>query len=225
VGRQLTEGLRHHLGSSAAQARARAVELLERVGIANARSRLSDYPHELSGGQRQRVMIAMALACDPAVLIADEPTTALDVTIQAQLVELVRHLRAELGMAVVWITHDLALVAGVVDRIVVMYAGTLVEEAAVAELYARPRHPYTLGLLRSIPTIDGPVGRRLPSIEGAPPDLFAPPAGCPFAPRCPWAVDRCREEVPPLATVSDGHRSACWRWHELEASAAEVHTR
>jgi len=220
VGRQITEGLRYHLGASAADARARAVELLDLVGIANPRARLSDHPHELSGGQRQRVMIAMALACGPAVLVADEPTTALDVTIQAQIVDLVKRLQAELGMAIVWITHDLALVAGLVDRVVVMYAGTVVENAPVADLYARPSHPYTRGLLRSVPTVEPERRKRLRSIDGAPPDLREKPAGCPFAPRCAWAVERCRRETPSLASVSGEHRSACWRWRELDALQA-----
>jgi oligopeptide/dipeptide ABC transporter ATP-binding protein len=217
LGRQLTEGLRRHLGRTGGQARRRAVELLELVGIGNAASRLADYPHELSGGQRQRVMIAMALACEPAVLIADEPTTALDVTIQAQIVELVQRLQAELGMAIVWITHDLALVSGIVDRVVVMYAGTVLETAPVSDLYARPRHPYTLGLLGSMPTLDAPARGRLPSIEGAPPDLREPPRGCPFAPRCAYAVERCRQEAPPLLEVGGEHASACWRWRDVPA--------
>jgi oligopeptide transport system ATP-binding protein len=220
VGRQITEGLRYHLGVSAAEARARAVELLDLVGIANPRGRLSDYPHELSGGQRQRVMIAMALACGPAVLVADEPTTALDVTIQAQIVDLVKRLQAELGMAIVWITHDLALVAGLVERVVVMYAGTVVENAPVADLYTRPFHPYTRGLLRSVPTVEPERRKRLRSIDGAPPDLRDVPAGCPFAPRCAWAEERCRREIPPLTSVSGGHRAACWRWRELDALEA-----
>jgi oligopeptide/dipeptide ABC transporter ATP-binding protein len=220
VGRQITEGLRYHLGASAAEARARAVELLDLVGIANPGARLADHPHELSGGQRQRVMIAMALACGPAVLVADEPTTALDVTIQAQIVDLVKRLQAELGMAIVWITHDLALVAGLVDRVVVMYAGTVVENAPVADLYARPSHPYTRGLLRSVPTVEPERRKRLRSIDGAPPDLREQPAGCPFAPRCAWAEEHCRRDMPPLATVAEEHRSACWRWRDLDALEA-----
>jgi len=216
VGYQLAEGLRRHRGLSRRQARARAAELLELVGIPDPRTGLDAYPHEMSGGQRQRVMIAMALSCDPAVLIADEPTTALDVTIQAQIVDLVKKLQAELGMAIVWITHDLAVVAGLVDRVAVMYAGTLLEEAPVAVLYAESRHPYTLGLLRSMPSVDGPTHLRLPSIDGAPPDLRAPLQGCPFAPRCSWAVDKCRVERPSLEVVSPRHRSACWRWRELD---------
>jgi oligopeptide transport system ATP-binding protein len=220
VGYQLTEGLRRHRDLSRLQARARAAELLDLVGIPEPHARLDGYPHELSGGQRQRVMIAMALSCDPALLIADEPTTALDVTIQAQIVDLVKRLQAELNMAIVWITHDLSVVAGLVDRVVVMYAGMLVEEAPVAALYARPRHPYTLGLLHSMPTLDGPSHARLLSIDGAPPDLRTPPVGCPFAPRCPWAVDACRAERPSMEVVSGEHRSACRRWRELDALEA-----
>jgi oligopeptide/dipeptide ABC transporter ATP-binding protein len=225
VGYQLSEGLRRHRGLPRRQARTRAAELLDLVGIPDPNARLDDYPHEMSGGQRQRVMIAMALSCDPALLIADEPTTALDVTIQAQIVDLVKRLQAELGMAIVWITHDLSVVAGLVDRVAVMYAGTLLEEAPVSTLYARPRHPYTLGLLRSMPTLDGPAHARLASIEGAPPDLRTPSTGCPFAPRCPWAEDACRAERPPLEVVSGGHRSACLRWRELDSlEAMEVPT-
>ncbi|MCG6958228.1 MAG: ABC transporter ATP-binding protein [Gemmatimonadetes bacterium] len=220
VGYQLTEGLRRHRGLSRRQARARAAELLDLVGIPDPHARLDDYPHEMSGGQRQRVMIAMALSCDPSLLVADEPTTALDVTIQAQIVELVKRLRTELGMAIVWITHDLSVVAGLVDRVAVMYAGMLLEEAPVTALYAHPRHPYTIGLLRSMPTLDGPTHTRLPSIEGAPPDLRTRPTGCPFAPRCPWVVDPCRVERPSLEVVSGEHRSACRRWRELDALEA-----
>jgi oligopeptide transport system ATP-binding protein len=215
VGRQLTEGLRHHLGMSGADARAEAGELLKMVGIPDPVSRLDDHPHQLSGGQRQRVMIAMALSCRPAVLIADEPTTALDVTIQAQIVALVKGLQRRLGMAILWITHDLALVAGLVDRVAVMYAGHIVEQSPVRDLYRDPRHPYTLGLLRSMPGRPGTGRARLTPIEGKPPDLRDAIAHCPFAPRCRWAVDRCRVERPPLLPVSEGHASACWRWEEL----------
>jgi oligopeptide transport system ATP-binding protein len=216
---QLSEGLRRHLGMSAAEARAEASRLLDMVGIPNATERLSDHPHQFSGGQRQRVMIAMALACRPSVLIADEPTTALDVTIQAQIVELVKGLQRELGMAILWITHDLALVAGLVDRVAVMYAGSIVEEAPVRRIYRVPAHPYTVGLLRSMPSLDVRPGRRLQSIPGRPPDLLAEPGSCPFAPRCPLAVDRCRSERPPLIPVDQGHASACWRWEDVVAEA------
>jgi oligopeptide/dipeptide ABC transporter ATP-binding protein len=186
------------------------------VGIAGAAERLSSYPHQFSGGQLQRIMIAMALSCRPAVLVADEPTTALDVTVQAQIVELVGELRARLGMAILWITHDLALVAGLVDKVAVMYAGRIVEEGPVRELFRDPRHPYTLGLLRSLPDVTAPRGRRLASIEGAPPDLREDPPGCAFAPRCALAVDRCQSERPELMSTGAGHRSACWRHEELE---------
>ena len=215
IGYQLTEALRRHLGSSRGAADAKAVEMLRLVGIANPRGRMSDHPHQLSGGQRQRVMIAMALSCGPSVLIADEPTTALDVTIQAQIVELVKDLQEKLGMAIIWITHDLALVAGLADRVAVMYAGYIVEEAPVGDLYAEPRHPYTVGLLRSMPRVDTPVHGRLASIEGLPPDLMLGGGGCPFAPRCPHTIERCREERPPLMEVGHAHEAACWRWAEV----------
>lgn len=180
IGRQITEALQLHLGMNNSQARARAVELLELVGIPSAADRLDDYPHQFSGGMRQRVMIAIGLSCNPQLLIADEPTTALDVTIQAQIVDLVRKLRDELGMAVIWITHDLGVVAGMADRMLVMYAGMIVEEAGVKELYANPRHPYTIGLLGSLPRLDQLTGEKLDSIEGLPPDLIALPKGCPL---------------------------------------------
>ncbi|HSG07850.1 MAG TPA: ABC transporter ATP-binding protein [Longimicrobiales bacterium] len=219
VGVQLTEGLRRHLGMTAAQAREEGARLLGMVGIPNAADRLSDHPHQFSGGQRQRIMIAMALACRPSVLIADEPTTALDVTIQAQIVELVKDLQRELGMAILWITHDLALVAGLVDRVAVMYAGSIVEQAPVRKLFRNPSHPYTVALLRSMPTLDIRQGQRLASIDGRPPDLLAEPESCPFAPRCRWAEGRCHQEKPPLRPVGDGHASACWRWEEVASEA------
>ena len=214
LGRQLTEGLVRHRGMSRGEARREAVELLHLVGIPDAGARLAEYPHRLSGGQRQRVMIAMALSCRPAVLVADEPTTALDVTIQAQIVALVKDLQARLGMAILWITHDLALAAGLVDRVAVMYAGSFVETAPVGDLYARPRHPYTVGLLRSLPS-SGEAGRRLAAIEGRPPSLLREPSGCAFAPRCPLAVPACRAGVPPLVEVAPGHATACLRWREV----------
>jgi peptide/nickel transport system ATP-binding protein len=210
IGRQLTEHMEVHLGLSPAKAEDRAAELLALVGIPDPRARLSGYPHQMSGGMRQRVMIAIALACDPAVLVADEATTALDVTIQAQIVELIADLQRELGMAVVWITHDLGVVAGIADRVAVMYAGRIVEEAAVDDLYADPRHPYTQGLLASLPVLGGPssmgAGRRdLPAIGGLPPDPTALPAGCAFRPRCPFRGDeRCAHEVPPLRPAGTG---------------------
>jgi oligopeptide transport system ATP-binding protein len=198
------------------RARKRSIELLEMVGIPSAAERIDDYPHQFSGGMRQRVMIAMALACNPQILIADEPTTALDVTIQAQIVDLVKRLQEEIGMAVIWITHDLGIIAGIADRVQVMYAGYIIEESTVQELYADPRHPYTLGLLGSVPRLDERRPEKLYSIEGLPPDLIQLPEGCPFAPRCAYVVDKCLEENPPLlTTVSTRHRSACWRWQDV----------
>jgi oligopeptide/dipeptide ABC transporter ATP-binding protein len=214
IGTQLAEGMRTHLGATASAARARAAELLTRVGLPG-EHRQRAYPHELSGGQRQRVMIAMALACEPSLLIADEPTTALDVTVQAQIVDLLTRLQRTLGMGLVWITHDLALAAGCADTVAVMYAGRFVELAPVAALFQRPRHPYTLGLLRAAPRWDAPRGERLLAVPGAPPDLRTRPRGCAFAPRCGYAVERCRAEDPPLRDVGPAHRAACWRWDEL----------
>jgi oligopeptide transport system ATP-binding protein len=210
VGRQISEALELHKNMNRSQARERTIELLELVGIPSARSRVDDYPHQFSGGMRQRVMIAMALSCEPRILLADEPTTALDVTIQAQILDLIKRLRSELGMAVVLITHDLGVVAGIADKICVMYSGYIVESAPAGELFANPRHPYTLGLLRSIPRIDEPRREKLIPIEGLPPDLIDAPPGCPFQPRCVYAVDRCREENPSLEPVSRGHLIACW---------------
>ena len=210
IGRQITEALELHLNMNKEQARKRAVELLEMVGIPGAEARLNDYPHQFSGGMRQRVMIAMGLSCNPQLLIADEPTTALDVTIQAQIVDLVNRLRNELGMAVIWITHDLGVVAGMAERVIVMYAGFIVEESPVNQLYDRPRHPYTLGLLRSIPRLDRGRQQRLVPIEGLPPDLLEAPNHCPFAPRCAFNIEKCWQENPPLETVGPNHRAACW---------------
>ncbi len=210
IGRQMTEALDRHLGMNRQQAHQRAVELLEMVGIPSARDRLRDYPHQFSGGMRQRVMIAMALSCLPSILIADEPTTALDVTIQAQIVELVVRLRKQVGLAMIWITHDLGVVAGLADRVNVMYAGLIVEEARVDDLYDNPRHPYTLALLAALPRVDRRRDRRLKSIPGAPPNLLVEPHGCPFAPRCEFAIERCRAETPPLTPVAPGHQVACW---------------
>jgi len=210
IGRQLTEPLELHLGMNQEQARKRSAELLEMVGIPKAKDRLNDYPHQFSGGMRQRVMIAMALACNPQILIADEPTTALDVTIQAQIVELVKRLRDDIGMAIIWITHDLGIVAGLAQRVIVMYGGFIIEESGVHDLYANPKHPYTIGLLGSLPRIDIDEKQRLFSIEGLPPMLFEKPTSCPFAPRCKWVVDRCWNENPILQEVSPEHRVACW---------------
>jgi oligopeptide transport system ATP-binding protein len=210
IGRQITETLRVHLQMNPKQANEQAVGLLEAVGIPEPRSRLGDYPHQFSGGMRQRVMIAMALACNPSLLIADEPTTALDVTIQAQIVELVVNMREQLGMAVVWITHDLGVVAGLADRVVVMYAGYIVEEASVLELYEDPRHPYTQALLAALPRADRRRDSRLKSIPGAPPNLLVRPTHCPFALRCEFAQERCWEENPELDPIAPGHTIACW---------------
>jgi oligopeptide transport system ATP-binding protein len=210
IGRQITEALELHMNMNKEQARKRAVQLLEMVGIPGAAARLDDYPHQFSGGMRQRVMIAMGLSCDPQLLIADEPTTALDVTIQAQIVDLTRRLQDELGMAIIWITHDLGVVAGMAQRVMVMYAGFIVEEAAVNDIYAQPRHPYTLGLLRSIPRLDLGRQKRLVPIDGLPPDLLEPPTHCPFAPRCQFAIDKCWQENPPLVEVAPHHKAACW---------------
>lgn len=215
IGRQITEALELHLNMNREQSRKRAVELLELVGIPGAASRLDDYPHQFSGGMRQRVMIAMGLSCDPQLLIADEPTTALDVTIQAQIVDLVTRLKTELGMAVIWITHDLGVVAGMAQRVLVMYSGFIVEEGPVNQIYSQPRHPYTLGLLRSIPRLDLGRQKRLIPIEGLPPDLLEAPARCPFAPRCAFAIEKCLQENPPLELVAPDHKAACWRSDEV----------
>lgn len=213
IGKQLEEPLMLHVGMNKKQAEARAAELLTLVGIPNAKERLKDYPHQFSGGMRQRVMIAMALSCSPQILIADEPTTALDVTIQAQIMELVKRLRDELGMAVIWITHDLGVVAGLAQRVIVMYGGFIVEEAEVFELYKNPSHPYTIGLMRSLPRVDEKDRSRLEAIEGSPPVLYNRPTSCPFAPRCKWVIERCWKENPPLEPVGPDrpdHRIACW---------------
>jgi oligopeptide/dipeptide ABC transporter ATP-binding protein len=214
IGRQLTEGLEIHLKMAQESARARAVELLGMVGIPDARRRLDQYPHQFSGGMRQRMMIAMALACNPSLILADEPTTALDVTIQAQILELMRELSRRLGVAMLIITHNLGVVARYADRVNVMYAGRIIEQASAPELYANPRHPYTLGLLRSVPRLDEPRRERLDPIEGQPPDLTRLPPGCAFAPRCAYRVERC-SEAPPLQALGTGHASACWVAAEL----------
>ncbi len=217
VGDQIAEAAIVHQGLSRGAARTRAIEMLKLVGIPDPAERVDHYPHQMSGGMRQRVMIAMALVCHPKLLIADEPTTALDVTIQAQILELLDRLQAELGMAVMLITHDLGLVAGSADRVVVMYAGQVVEQAPTAELFAHPLHPYTEGLLASVPRLDAPAARargRLPSIPGQVPAATAWPDGCRFHPRCPYAWDRCRQEAPPLLDAGTGepgtHAVRCW---------------
>jgi oligopeptide/dipeptide ABC transporter ATP-binding protein len=216
IGRQLTEGLEIHLKMSESDARARAIELLAMVGIPDPGRRLAQYPHHFSGGMRQRMMIAMALACNPSLILADEPTTALDVTIQAQILELMRDLARRLGVAMLIITHNLGVVARYADRVNVMYAGRIIERASAAELYATPRHPYTLGLLRSVPRLDEPRRARLAPIEGQPPDVTRLPPGCSFAPRCSFRVARCTQEVPPLETIEGAHQSACWEAKRLE---------
>ena len=210
IGLQISETLQEHLGMDRTKANARAVELLEWVGIPLAHDRTHNYPHEFSGGMRQRAMIAIALSCNPQILIADEPTTALDVTIQAQIIDLVKALRDERGMSVIWITHDLGIVAGIADRVNVMYAGYIVETGLVEDIYADPRHPYTLGLLRSVPRVDARVKKELVPIEGVPPDMVNLPPGCPFSPRCTYGVDRCRSENPALASIGLGRQIACW---------------
>jgi oligopeptide/dipeptide ABC transporter ATP-binding protein len=208
VGEQIAEVLRAH-GRSRREAHDRTVEVLADVGIPRPERATRAYPHEFSGGMRQRVVIAMALALRPKVLIADEPTTALDVTIQQQIISLVARLRAQMSMAVVWVTHDLGVVARVAQRVLVMYAGHVVEEGSTAAVFAAPEHPYTAGLLAAIPPVKGAERHRLRQIPGAPPDPASMPGGCPFAPRCPYVVDRCRAEMPPL-TDRSGSRAACW---------------
>jgi oligopeptide transport system ATP-binding protein len=209
IGQQLTEVSRVHLRHSHEQARRHAIEMLNRIGLPAPERRLDDYPHQFSGGMRQRVMIAMALSCKPALLIADEPTTALDVTIQAQILELMKELQQAEGTAIILITHDLGVVANICRRVNVMYAGRFVEEAAVDDLFARPRHPYTLGLLKSIPRLDT-ADETLTPIRGQPPDLVHLPGGCAFNPRCPNVIDRCPKQVPPLSTDESGQRFACF---------------
>jgi oligopeptide transport system ATP-binding protein len=209
IGYQIAEPLIVHRGMPADAARRRVVELLDEVGIPAARDRLDDYPHQFSGGMRQRVMIAMAMACQPKLLIADEPTTALDVTIQAQILDLIMRLNEEFGTAVILITHDLGVVAELCKRVLVFYAGRIIENAPTDVLYSQPNHPYTLGLMRSVPRLGGDVKRRLVPIHGMPPDLLTPPAGCPFRPRCPRAEIRCQEE-PELVSVGADHRAACF---------------
>jgi len=210
VGFQVMEPLTVHLGMSDEEAEERAAELLHLVGIPEARDRLGDYPHQFSGGMRQRAMIAMSLGCNPSLLIADEPTTALDVTIQAQITDLVKRLRDQFGMSLIWITHDLGVIAGLADRVMVMYAGFIVEEADIRPLYEDTRHPYTIALIQSLPRIDGIPGEQLASIDGLPPELFELPTGCPFAPRCSFVKDICFERNPTLEKVDTNHNIACW---------------
>jgi oligopeptide/dipeptide ABC transporter ATP-binding protein len=219
IGRQLTEGLEIHLGKTPEQARVRASELLAMVGIPDPERRLPQYPHQFSGGMRQRMMIAMALACEPSLVLADEPTTALDVTIQAQILELMKDLSRRLGVAMLMITHNLGVVARYADRVNVMYAGKIIERGTARELYANPRHPYTLGLLRSVPRLDEPRRGRLAPIDGQPPDLTRLPSGCAFVPRCVFSVERCSVERPALREVGQNgagpHVAACWEAERL----------
>jgi peptide/nickel transport system ATP-binding protein len=210
VGEQIAEALLRHRTITKTEARNQTIEMLRRVRIPSPERRADDYPHQLSGGMRQRVMIAMALACNPKLLIADEPTTALDVTIQAQILELMRALRAELGTSIILITHDLGVIAELADEVIVMYAGKVIERCAVARLFADPQHPYTVGLLGSIPQLHLDQ-ERLSAIEGFVPDAAAMPAGCRFHPRCPFVVEKCRAEIPPLVEIKKGHYTACWR--------------
>jgi len=220
VGWQIMEAIRLHRKTSRRQARARTVELLGLVGLPEPATQVEAYPHQLSGGQRQRVMIAMALACEPKLLVADEPTTALDVTIQAQILELLRELQQRLAMSILLITHDLRVVAENAREVVVMYAGRVVESAPVSALFARPMHPYTRGLLESVPRGKPTAQRRLRTIEGMVPDLRALPPGCRFADRCPLRIDRCVLEEPPVAEVAPGRLSRCWRAEDVQPQAA-----
>lgn len=210
IGDQIAETMKEHESLSDDQANKRILELLTIVGIPDPQDRLRDYPHQFSGGMRQRVMIAMALACDPKLLIADEPTTALDVTIQAQIIERIKHLRDKYDMTVIWITHDLGIIAGLADYVIVMYAGFVVEQSNVRDLYTQPKHPYTIGLLESLPKLNRPDITRLTNIEGRPPDLLNKPKLCPFLPRCDYAIDKCIDAIPELRIVGNNHLTACW---------------
>ena len=221
VGYQIMEALTYHQGMDQSQARQRAAELLDLVGIPEAKQRVDDYPHQFSGGMRQRAMIAMAISCTPKLLIADEPTTALDVTIQAQIVELVKRLQSELGMAVMWITHDLGVIAELAHRVNVMYAGYIIERGKVRDIFKHTRHPYTQGLLGSLPRLDEAPGTKLVSIPGLPPDLIDLPKGCPFAARCIYVQERCKQEMPPLEAAGEmEHVVACWLWEEIASEGA-----
>jgi oligopeptide transport system ATP-binding protein len=215
INRQISEALQLHLRMTKKQARTRTIELLKMVGIPNAEERIDQYPHQFSGGMRQRVMIAMALSCNPKLLIADEPTTALDVTIQAQILDLMRTLQTERDTGVILVTHSMGVVAGMADRIQVMYAGHIVETASTEEIFANPRHPYTVGLLKSIPRLDATRKEKLEPIRGLPPDLIDLPDMCPFVPRCNYAREKCEQKNPPLLEVNKGHWAACWFWEEV----------
>ena len=221
IERQLTETLQLHKGMSKVEARREGVDLLSRVGIPDPEQRIKQYPHQFSGGMRQRVMIAMALSCSPRLIIADEPTTALDVTIQAQILELMKSLTTEFGVALIVITHNLGVVARYADRVNIMYAGRIIERGSAREIYSNPRHPYTVGLLRSVPRLDLPRRARLDPIEGQPPDLVNLPAGCAFRARCRWAVDKCATDTPVLEETSANHWSACWRAEDLGPDAID----
>ena len=215
VERQITETLQLHMGMSKLESQRESVNLLTRVGIPDPEMRIKQYPHQFSGGMRQRVMIAMALSCNPRLIIADEPTTALDVTIQAQILDLMKSLTTELGVALIVITHNLGVVARYADRVNIMYAGKVIERGEAREIYSNPRHPYTVGLLRSVPRLDLPRRAKLDPIEGQPPDLINLPPGCAFRERCRWAIDKCATDTPELVETSDGHLSACFRADEL----------
>ena len=218
VERQITETLQLHMGMSKLESQRESVNLLTRVGIPDPELRIKQYPHQFSGGMRQRVMIAMALSCNPRLIIADEPTTALDVTIQAQILDLMKSLTTELGVALIVITHNLGVVARYADRVNIMYAGKVIERGEAREIYSNPRHPYTVGLLRSVPRLDLPRRAKLDPIEGQPPDLINLPPGCAFRERCRWAIDKCATDTPELVETSDGHLSACFRADELGAT-------
>jgi oligopeptide/dipeptide ABC transporter ATP-binding protein len=222
VERQLTESLVLHLGMNKKEAQSEAVRRLDQVGIPDPDSRIKQYPHQFSGGMRQRVMIAMALSCDPKLIIADEPTTALDVTIQAQILELMKNLSAEYGVSLIIITHNLGVVARYADRVNIMYGGKIVERGSAKEIYGNPRHPYTLGLLHSVPRLDLPRKLKLDPIEGQPPDLTNLPSGCSFRDRCKYAIDQCENEAPQLESVGDAHHAACFVSETLGASAMEA---
>lgn len=223
VGNQIMEAIIRHQGLSKSQAKEKAIEMLRLVGIPSPEKRVDNYPHEFSGGMRQRAMIAMALSCEPSLLIADEPTTALDVTIQAQILELMKDLKEKINTSIILITHDLGVVADVCSRIIVMYGGLIMEEGATEDIFYNPKHPYTWGLLKSIPRLDMGGKKRLIPIEGTPPDLLKPPKGCPFAARCPYAMKICMEYIPPYYSVDENHRSMCWLLDE-QAPRVEVDT-
>lgn len=222
VERQLTETLELHMGMSKAESKRESVNLLTRVGIPDPETRIKQYPHQFSGGMRQRVMIAIALSCNPRLIIADEPTTALDVTIQAQILDLMKALTTEFGVALIVITHNLGVVARYADRVNIMYAGKVIERGEAREIYANPRHPYTIGLLRSVPRLDLPRKAKLDPIEGQPPDLINLPPGCAFRERCRWAIDKCATDTPELIEIGGGHLSACFRADELGLTAMDL---